>query len=73
MEQSSFILNDVIEMHYDLVSGAPVFKGMRVPIQIFFDYLEDKQSIEEFLEGYPTVTREQTEKVMNMLTSPVDK
>ena len=43
----------------DVMGGAAVFCGTRVPIQTLFDYLEAGDSIGEFLAGYPTVTREQ--------------
>ncbi len=38
--------------------GAPVFRGTRVPVQTLFDYLEGGDSLEDFLEGFPTVPRE---------------
>ena len=41
------------------MSGAPCFAGTRVPIQNLIDYLEGGDSIEDFLEGFPTVSREQ--------------
>ncbi len=41
------------------MSGAPVFTGTRVPIQTLLDYLEGGQSVDDFLEGFPSVTREQ--------------
>ena len=41
------------------MSGAPCFSGTRVPIQTLIDYLEGGDSIEEFLDGFPTVSREQ--------------
>lgn len=46
------------------MSGAPVFAGTRVTIKTLFDYLEQGQTIEDFLEGFPSVTREQ---VLNLL------
>ena len=46
------------------VSGAPCFAGTRVPIKTLFDYIEGGDSIEEFLEGFPGVTREQAEAVL---------
>ena len=42
----------------DVLSGTPVFAGTRVPVQTLIDYLEGGESIDEFLEGFPTVTRE---------------
>ena len=41
------------------MSGAPCFSGTRVPIQNLIDYLEGGDSIGEFLDGFPTVSREQ--------------
>lgn len=43
----------------DILSGTPVFKGTRVPFQALLDYLEGGDSIDNFLEGFPTVKREQ--------------
>jgi uncharacterized protein (DUF433 family) len=42
-----------------VMDGAPVFCGTRVPVQTLLDYLEAGDSIDEFLEGFPSVTREQ--------------
>ena len=41
------------------MGGAPVFCATRVPVQTLFDYLEAGESIDEFLEGFPSVSREQ--------------
>ena len=43
----------------ELMSGAPCFAGTRVPIQNLMDYLEGGDSIDEFLEDFPTVSRQQ--------------
>ena len=43
----------------DIMGGAPVFCGTRVPVQTLLDYLEAGDSIGEFLEGFPSVTKEQ--------------
>ena len=43
----------------DILGGTPVFCGTRVPVQTFIEYLEGSQTIDEFLDGFPTVTREQ--------------
>ncbi|HXN52636.1 MAG TPA: DUF433 domain-containing protein [Candidatus Acidoferrum sp.] len=42
----------------DILGGTPVFRGTRVPIQTLFDYLEGGETLEDFLEGFPTVSRE---------------
>jgi uncharacterized protein (DUF433 family) len=51
--------NSVIKIDPEIMSGAPCFAGTRVPIQNLIDYLEGGDSIEDFLEGFPTVSREQ--------------
>jgi len=49
----------VMSISPDVMGGTPVFRGTRVPIQTLLDYLEAGESIDNFLEGFPTVTREQ--------------
>ncbi|MDP3092771.1 MAG: DUF433 domain-containing protein [Nitrospira sp.] len=43
----------------DILGGTPVFRDTRVPVQTLIEYLEGGQTIDEFLDGFPTVTREQ--------------
>ena len=43
----------------DVMGGTPVFAGTRVPIQTLIDYLEGGETIDDFLEGFPSVSREQ--------------
>ena len=43
----------------DVMSGIPVFWGTRVPVQNLIDYLEGGETIDDFLDGFPTVSREQ--------------
>jgi uncharacterized protein (DUF433 family) len=49
----------VIQRSPDILSGTPVFAGTRVPIKTLIDYLEAGDRLEDFLEDFPTVTREQ--------------
>jgi uncharacterized protein (DUF433 family) len=49
----------VVSRNPDVMGGTPVFTGTRVPVQTLLDYLEAGDSIDEFLEGFPTVTRAQ--------------
>jgi uncharacterized protein (DUF433 family) len=49
----------VITSSSDVMGGTPVFAGTRVPVQTLMDYLKGGESIDDFLEGFPTVTREQ--------------
>ena len=49
----------VIVQDPDILSGQPVFRGTRVPFQALLDYLEGGDTLDEFLEQYPGVSREQ--------------
>jgi uncharacterized protein (DUF433 family) len=49
----------IINTDSEIMSGTPVFAGTRVPVQILLDYLKSGDSIDDFLDGFPTVTREQ--------------
>ena len=61
--------SDAIEINPEKVSGTPVFAGTRVPVKNLFDYLEGGESIDDFLEGFPPVTREQAIAVLEMAES----
>ena len=49
----------VVTRNPEIMGGTPVFAGTRVPVQTLLDYLEAGDSIDEFLQGFPSVTREQ--------------
>jgi uncharacterized protein (DUF433 family) len=49
----------VVSRNPEVMGGAPVFRGTRVPVQTLLDYLEAGDSIDQFLEGFPSVSREQ--------------
>ena len=49
----------VVTSSPDVMGGTPVFSGTRVPIENLLDHLEGGESIEDFLEGFPSVSREQ--------------
>lgn len=49
----------IISRSPDVMGGTPVFAGTRVPVQTLLDYLEGGESIDEFLAGFPSVSREQ--------------
>ena len=50
--------DDLIVRDPEILHGTPVFRGTRVPVRALFDYLEGGETLEEFLEGFPTVSRE---------------
>jgi len=49
----------VVSISPDILGGTPVFAGTRVPVQALLDYLKAGDSIDDFLEGFPSVRREQ--------------
>jgi uncharacterized protein (DUF433 family) len=53
------IQKQVVHSDPEILGGTPVFVGTRVPFQILLDYLEGGETLDEFLENFPTVTREQ--------------
>jgi uncharacterized protein (DUF433 family) len=57
---------EIIEVDPEKMSGTPVFSGTRVPIQNLFDYLEAGDSLETFLDHFPTVEREQAVGVIEL-------
>ena len=52
------LAGEVIVKDPDVLGGTPVFRGTRVPFQALLDYLEGGQNLDEFIDDFPTVTRE---------------
>jgi uncharacterized protein (DUF433 family) len=50
--------SDLITTDSDILGGTPVFKGTRVPVKTLFEYLENNYTLDEFVQCFPTVTRE---------------
>ncbi len=65
--------SDIIEVNPEILGGVPVFKSTRVPVQTLIDYLKGGESIESFLDGYPSVSRAQAEAFLQVaLESALD-
>lgn len=64
------VLPDGSVAHSDpeILSGTPVFVGTRVPVQTFIDYLEGGYSVDEFLDNFPSVRREQVHTFLEQAT-----
>ncbi len=56
----------VINIDPEILGGTPVFVGTRVPIESLFDHLEDGVSLDEFLDDFPTVKRDQAIEVLEL-------
>ena len=59
-------INDIITIDKDILSGQPVFKGTRVPVESLFDHLEAGVSLDEFLDDFPTVSKAQATALLGV-------
>jgi uncharacterized protein (DUF433 family) len=66
LDDGSQVVDGIIWIHPDRMSGAPCFSKTRVPIQNLFDYLESGASLKEFLIGFPPIGRDQAIKVLEL-------
>ncbi len=64
-------MSSVISTSPEVMGGTPVFAGTRVPIQTLLDYLKGGETIDDFLEGFPTVTRDQVLAVLDELQQSI--
>ena len=55
---------ELITVNPNILGGTPVFKGTRVPVSTLFEYLERGYSLEEFIECFPSVTKEMACRVL---------
>ena len=61
----------LIQRDDNILGGTPVFAGTRVPVQTLFDYLEEGDTLDEFLDDFPTVTREQVNALLELASEKV--
>jgi uncharacterized protein (DUF433 family) len=61
--------DEVIVKDPDVLGGTPVFRGTRVPFQALLDYLEGGQTLDEFIDDFPTVTREAAISALELANS----
>ena len=59
-------VRDYINIDKEILSGNPVFRGTRVPIQTLFDHLEKGITLDEFIADFPTVSREKAVAVIEI-------
>lgn len=62
----------IVSRDPDIVSGALVFAGTRVPVQILIDYIKAGETLDRFLEGFPAVSREQAEAFLEQAMHAVE-
>jgi len=59
-------LREIVWVDPERMSGTPCFTGTRVPIQALIDHIEGNDTLDDFLEGFPSVTREQAVKFIEL-------
>ena len=59
-------MSKVIKIDPEILGGTPVFSGTRVPVESLFDHLEEGVSLDEFLDDFPTVSRDQVIDVLEL-------
>lgn len=64
MKRDGLLANLPITIDKNIMSGAAVFRGTRVPVETIFDYLADGYTLDEFLDNFPTVTHEDAVQVL---------
>jgi uncharacterized protein (DUF433 family) len=64
-------LSNLIISNPEILGGKPVFKGTRVPVSNLIEYLESGYTINDFLEGFPTVKQKQVSQVLNLLSKHI--
>ena len=57
-------IDELIECDQGRTGGVPVFSGTRIPIEFLFEFLNDNQTMETFLDQYPAVSRDQAHRVL---------
>lgn len=65
-------ISDIITIDQEIQSGTPVFTGTRVPVQTLFWHLENNVSIDEFLEDFPSVSKEQVVQILELSNEMVN-
>jgi uncharacterized protein (DUF433 family) len=65
-ERSTVTIDELIIRDNEIMSGTPVFKGTRVPIKNLIDYLEVGDALDEFLDDFPSVSRDQAIQVLEL-------
>ena len=66
-------LSSIVHSDPEILGGTPVFIGTRVPLRNLIDYLEGDYSVEEFLEQFPSVRREQVNGALEALEGAVSR
>lgn len=66
-------MNTVINRDPEILGGTPVFLGTRVPVRILLEHFEAGDSLEDFLEDFPSVTRDQAIQLLELVISNIHR
>jgi len=61
----------VVHSHPEISGGVPVFRGTRVPVQAMFDYLEGGETLDQFLDQFPSVSKRQAVAALDLARDSV--
>jgi len=59
-------MKNIINVNQEILGGTPVFEGTRVPVKNLFDYLEEGETVMDFLEDFPSVQQQQVQTVLQL-------
>ncbi len=62
------MFNTLVDRNPDILGGTPVFFGTRVPVRLLMEYLEAGERVDDFLDAFPTVTRDQVLRLLREVT-----
>jgi uncharacterized protein (DUF433 family) len=71
MKANEIMTDGLLTRDKEVLGGEPVFAGTRVPVRNLFDYLENGHSLHEFLDDFPTVSRDQAQGVMSLMKKAI--
>jgi len=65
------VIESIVNKDPEILGGTPVFMGTRVPVKAIFDYLENGDSLDDFLDDFPSVSREQAVGLLEIARNSV--
>ena len=60
-------VKEIVNVDPELMGGTPVFRGTRVPVRHLLDHVENNATIDEFISGFPSVTKEQVVALLELM------
>ena len=63
----AFIVMKIVNVDAEIMGGMPVFAGTRVPVKILFEYLDTGETVDEFLDNFPSVSKQQVTGLLELV------